>query len=73
MRLSAAIESVRTTDGALETRLFGKEWAVIWATRNRIAHGYAFVDPVIIRDTVKNNLPQFEQALRDELIRQQQG
>lgn len=67
MRLSAAIESLRTTDGSLETRLFGDEWPAIWATRNHIAHGYAFVDIRIIEDTIANNLPMFENVLGNEL------
>lgn len=69
MRLASAIEALRTPDGALEHRLFGDDWSFIWATRNHIAHGYAFVDLKIIRDTVTNNLPDFERVLRDEIDR----
>lgn len=28
----------------LTTDLFGDEWSVIWGMRNRIAHGYAWID-----------------------------
>lgn len=69
LRLSAAIEAIRTPEGALEARLFGEEWTIIWATRNRIAHGYAFIDLAIIRATVENDLPSFEATLQDELSR----
>ena len=37
------------------------------ATRNRIAHGYAYIDLAIIRDTVEHDLPEFEQLLRTTL------
>jgi uncharacterized protein with HEPN domain len=66
LRLAAAIEALRTVDGALEARLFGDDWAIIWATRNRIAHGYGFIDLAIVRATVESDLPGFEAALREE-------
>lgn len=42
----------------------------MWATRNRIAHGYAHVDLTIIRATVEQDLPGVETALNAELARE---
>lgn len=36
----------------------------MWATRNRIAHGYAFIDRRMIGATVREDLPRFELAVR---------
>lgn len=70
LRLAAAIESVASSSPDFRTRAFGDDWHVIWATRNRIAHGYAYIDIDIIRATVDQDLPDFEQALRAEATRQ---
>ncbi|MFT4298229.1 MAG: DUF86 domain-containing protein [Aeromicrobium sp.] len=67
MRLSAAIEALQHDHPSLGQRLFGEQWRQIWGTRNYIAHGYAFIDFATIADTVKNNLPEFERVLREEL------
>lgn len=48
-------------------RMFGEDWVLMWATRNRIAHGYAFVDLSIIQSTVAEDLPLFEARLQREL------
>ncbi|MEZ5087317.1 MAG: HepT-like ribonuclease domain-containing protein [Tessaracoccus sp.] len=69
MRLSAAIEALQTGDPPLGERLFPGLWDDIWATRNHIAHGYAFIDASIIEETVKNDLPKFDHVLRGELAR----
>jgi uncharacterized protein with HEPN domain len=66
LRLAAAIESMSITSPELRERLFGDLWPIIWATRNRIAHGYAFVDLAIIRTTIERDLPAFEAALLAE-------
>lgn len=63
LRLAAAIESLSDLDLSLRDRLFGEEWKVIWATRNRIAHGYAHADVGVIRDTAENDLPDLEKQL----------
>jgi uncharacterized protein with HEPN domain len=67
LRLSAAIESISMGSQPLRERVAGDEWPVIWATRNRIAHGYAYIDLQIIRATIEQDLPRFEDALRNEL------
>jgi uncharacterized protein with HEPN domain len=69
LRLAAAIESLSTASQDLRDRVFGDQWPIVWATRNRIAHGYAFVDLAIIRATVEQDLPLFEQALEAEALR----
>ena len=67
MRLSAAIESLRTADGGLESRLCGDDWKSMWAMRNRLAHGYISADLGIVRTTVSEDLPEFERNLRRKL------
>lgn len=69
LRLASAIETIQTSDGSLANRLFGDDWPLIWATRNRIAHGYAYVDMDLIAATVEQDLPGLETALRLELAR----
>ena len=39
----------------------------MWATRNRIAHGYTQIDLDMIRSTVNRDVPQLERSLRDEI------
>lgn len=67
MRLAAAIEAVAATSATFREEVFGPQWKIIWATRNRIAHGYAFIDLNVIRNTVEHDLPEFEQNLRRSL------
>jgi uncharacterized protein with HEPN domain len=66
MRLSAAIESISGIDVALRDKAFGNDWPIIWSVRNRIAHGYVFVDRTIVSATVSQDVAQLERAL-DEL------
>lgn len=65
LRLSAAIEAVSETTAEFRARIFGDDWKIIWATRNRIAHGYAYIDLRIISVTVEQDLADFERKLRD--------
>lgn len=67
LRLSSAIEAVAACSDELRQRAFGDEWKVTWATRNRIAHNYAFVDLDVIRATIASDPPAFEAALLAEL------
>lgn len=67
LRLAAAIESPSTASQSLRDRVFGEGWPSVWATRNRIAHGYAHIGLAIIRSTIEKDLPEVEQALRTEL------
>jgi uncharacterized protein with HEPN domain len=60
LRLAAAIESLSTASEALRDRVFGDQWPIVWATRNRSALGYAHVDLAIIRATVEQDLPRLE-------------
>jgi uncharacterized protein with HEPN domain len=64
LRLAAAIEAVAGIDRERREQAFGDDWALIWATRNRIAHGYAVVDRAMIKATVDNDLPVFEATVR---------
>lgn len=69
LRLAAAIEAVSRCSEDLRLKLFGDDWPLIWATRNRIAHGYAFIDLSIIATTVEDDLPRFENRLKEEAAR----
>jgi len=67
LRLAAAIESLAQCSDDVRNRLFGDDWPLMWATRNRIAHGYAFIDFSIIEATVEEDLPEIERAINAEL------
>ena len=67
LRLAAAIESLAQCSDDVRNRLFGDDWPLMWATRNRIAHGYAFIDLSIIQTTVEEDLPEIERAISAEL------
>jgi len=60
MRLSAAIECVNSIDPGVRAAGWGVEWSAIWSVRNRIAHGYFWIDRTIIDATVAIDLPEFE-------------
>ncbi|MBO0981649.1 DUF86 domain-containing protein [Microbacterium sp. SD291] len=64
LRLAAMIETLHRGGAELTTDLFGDEWMVIWGMRNRIAHGYAWIDIDTVRVTVEDDLPTVEAALR---------
>ena len=44
LRLAAAIEAVSETTAGFRQKHFDDNWKIIWATRNRIAHGYAYIN-----------------------------
>lgn len=69
LRLAAAIEAIAQGSDDLRQRLFAGKWHVVWATRNRIAHNYAYIDHGIIAATVAQDLPSLESALADEIAR----
>ena len=63
MRLSAAIESISAIDQSARDRAFGSTWPAIASVRNRIAHGYTYVDREIIDNTVEHDLDDLERGL----------
>ncbi|MDR5699742.1 HepT-like ribonuclease domain-containing protein [Agromyces aerolatus] len=67
LRLASAIEALAGTSDEVRARISGGRWHAIWATRNRIAHGYASIDSAIIRATVERDLPVLEAALQREI------
>ena len=67
MRLSAAIESLSQTTLEFRAQYFEEDWKLMKATRNRISHGYSFVDQSIIQQTIVNRLPGLEAQLRTAL------
>mgnify|MGYP000287598618 CR=1 FL=1 len=64
LRLASAIEAVANMTPEVRADAFGEEWPLIWATRNRIAHGYTFIDRGMIEATIIKDLPAFEATLR---------
>ncbi|UYG16693.1 DUF86 domain-containing protein [Brachybacterium huguangmaarense] len=74
LRLAAAIDALNDdTVPPLGERLFGATWRSMRATRNYIAHAYAFVDMSLVSDTVDNDLPDVERVLREEYARLTRG
>jgi uncharacterized protein with HEPN domain len=67
LRLASAIECVADLSPELRAQAFGEDWPLIWATRNRIAHGYATIDLSIIKATAKDDLPGFRTAIAEAL------
>jgi len=59
LRLALPIESL----SRLPEGLFGSEWHVVWATRNRIAHAYMQLDAGIITATLDKDIPRLIAAL----------
>ncbi|MFD7025946.1 DUF86 domain-containing protein [Promicromonospora sukumoe] len=64
LRLGASIEVAAKLSEEARGQAFGAAWKAIWATRNRIAHAYEYIDPQLIRSTVENDLVAYEGALR---------
>ena len=73
LRLAAAIEALTGNDAMLVRRLFGDDWNLMWSVRNRIAHGYAYIDLAVVAATVRDDLPAFEEILRQEYSRLRDG
>ncbi len=57
LHLASAIESLSRLPEQRRQDLFGNEWHVIWATRNRIAHAYVHLDASIIAATLDHDVP----------------
>ena len=64
MRLAASIEDASRISETGRGQAFGARWPAMWSTRNRIAHGYAFVSTEVIVATVERDLDEFEAGLR---------
>lgn len=64
MRLAAALEEAGKIDETRRRQAFGAMWTEMWATRNHIAHGYLAVNQGAIIDSVREDLDEFEAALR---------
>lgn len=63
LRLASAIESLSRLSEQRRQDLFGNEWHVIWATRNRIAHAYVRVDASIVVATLDHDVPPLIELL----------
>lgn len=68
LRLASAIESLSRLPAERLDDLFGGEWRAMWATRNRIVHGYVRIDPNIIATTLSHNVPQMTSILSDAAV-----
>ena len=62
-RLAAAIEEADRLDPSLVKGEFKDEWKLIKATRNAIAHSYAFIDVMLIQNTISRDLVRFETGI----------
>lgn len=69
MRLAAGIETLKRLPDSEIDDLFGDEWPLMWGLRNRIAHGYALVNPAVIGRTMKDEMPSVVAAVRERLGR----
>lgn len=59
LRLSAVIDSVARVDDARRRAVIDDvSWRAIVGTRNRIAHGYGFIDPVVLRGVLETDLDE---------------
>lgn len=66
LRLAAALEALARGSTEMRLRLFGDDWSLMWATQNRITHGYAFIDRALIQATVSLDRPWLEACLHEE-------
>lgn len=67
MRLSAALEVLNRLDPSDRDEIFAEDWAAMWGMRNRIAHGYLLVNPPIVRQTLKIDIPSLVSRIEREL------
>lgn len=63
MRLSAAIEEVSPIEEPALVSAFGDTWWDMKATRNAIAHNYAYVDEELLIKSIAEDLEGFEAGL----------
>ncbi len=64
LRLSAGLEVLNRLEPDVRDGLFGDSWPLMWGMRNRIAHGYLLVDPVIVRRTLELDVPAIIGGIR---------
>lgn len=64
MRLAAAIEDASRIGDRARATAFEGHWPAMWSTRNRITHGYAYVNRDVVNATVERDLDAFEAGLR---------
>jgi len=58
MRIIAGVEALNKLDPQRREELFGDGWTHMRAMRNRIAHGYEFVDPEVVLETATRDVPR---------------
>ncbi len=63
MRILAGIEGLAAMSEATRADLVGDMWPDIRGMRNRIAHGYATVEPKFILKTAHEDLPELIRRL----------
>ena len=69
MRIVAGVEALSKLDPDRRLQLFGDMWTHMRAMRNRIAHGYEFVDPVIVLEAATHEVPRVLSVIDAELTR----
>jgi uncharacterized protein with HEPN domain len=63
MQLSSAIEAANGISPERRETVFGRDWTLIKAMRNAIAHDYMFVDRKLVKATVELEVPEFRASL----------
>ncbi|MDU0348292.1 DUF86 domain-containing protein [Actinomyces sp. MRS3W] len=71
LRLAAGIEALGSLPPRLRDQASRGEWSVLRGMRNRIAHGYLEVDPTIVVETARRDLPVLIESLHS--LRQHLG
>lgn len=67
LRLAAMIESLSAVSASTIEEMFGVDWPAMKGLRNRIAHGYLTVDAVVLRITVRDELPHLRKIIERRL------
>ncbi|HMQ64708.1 MAG TPA: DUF86 domain-containing protein [Arachnia sp.] len=67
LRLSAMIDALSQLPEPTVESLFGATWRAMRGMRNRIAHGYHTVDPVVLQLTVTTEMSAVRVALESRL------
>ena len=62
--LQILAESTQRLTPALKATQPQVPWTQIAGLRNRLVHGYLYIDQEIVRDIVEQDLPQLEEALK---------
>jgi uncharacterized protein with HEPN domain len=66
MRIVAGVEALNKLTEERRVELFGESWANMRGIRNRVVHSYGYVDPRIILETARDDLPHVLSIITSE-------